>query len=317
MVVSHSADQLNDLRHLWTKDNVSILEQDGTLDASTGIGCFVGQLGKPVQNDQIGCFQDETGEVAWQMEGSSSGGRLVVTPTGVFVANKVSVLHNLTKYDLQTGNLIWQNRKNPFDPYNPISLAFYNNQVQMVTTKPERLLVLDSDGNTLREITNTLSATAFLSTSDVTFIYSNGVKARRADNNETLWYYQDFSRRSDIYPLVTQDKIFGRSNNNTGTAYALDRNTGKLLWQVHDVIYGSNLAYSPEKQRVYALRMDGNLLAINENTGIADIAAYFSPPLVLYVPRSPYGFELAYDQERHILLVALMDSHQLFAFEEE
>ena len=101
-----------------------------------------------------------------------------------------------------------------------------------------------------------------------------------------------------------------------GSAYALDRATGKLLWKTEDIL--GNLAYSPEKQLVYALRNDGNLLAIDEKDGKESIVARFAPvPFIFNIDGSAQAYQLAYDQEEHILMVSLGDSHQLFAFEEK
>jgi outer membrane protein assembly factor BamB len=100
--------------------------------------------------------------------------------------------------------------------------------------------------------------------------------------------------------------------------YALDRETGELLWQISNIVYGSNVAYSPKIQVVYALRDNGDLLAINENTGESSTAAKFSSvPFLFNISENGESYELAYDQEQDILLVALGDSHQLYAFREE
>ncbi len=307
------AEELNGLIQLWSRDDVYVLENGKTLDTSMGIGCFIGGLGTPTIYDQINCFNDETGEIAWQENKSANGGLLASTPNGVLVADYGQSLWNhLTKYDLRSGDLIWRQY---FLDTNPTHLVFFNNQIQLITYKPgDNLWLLDTDGNILKKITR---SDVFLITSDVTFTDETGIRARRTDTNEIIWEYTDMGRLP-FNPVVTQDKIFVRSDIHLGIAYALNRKTGRLLWQVRDIVSNSNLALSPEKHRVYALRKDGDLLAIDENTGVIKVVARFSSPLFLAnINRIEQTYELAYDQEQHILLVSLGDGHQLLAFREQ
>lgn len=315
VVVSHTPEELNGLTQLWSRNDVYELGEDKTLDASSGIACFVGDLGKAQMFNQLVCFKDKTGDVAWKGV-TAMDGLLATTPVGLFIAdlgNSQTYVDwsGLSKYDLQSGTLIW--RKDFIDS-NPIGLLFFDNQVQVIAWKPgQRLWLFDTNGNVLKVINNTY---AFLTTPTVTYSDETGVRAEETGTNNVLWDYADTGIA--FMPIATQDKFFGRSYSYSGTAYALDRSTGKLLWQVRDILYNSNLAYSPEKHFVYALSKDGDLLAINEDTGEINIAAKFSSPLFLsIIDGTAETYELAYDQEQHILLVSFGDSHQLFAFREE
>ena len=316
VLVSHTAEELNGLTQLWSRDDIYELsngDDKKTLDASISIACFIGDLGKPQQYDQLICFNDETGKVKWKGV-TALAGLLAATPVGLFVAdlgNSLSGFSGLNKYDLQSSKLIW--RKDFIDS-NPTGLAFFDNQVQLITWKPgQRLWVFDTNGNILKVINNTH---AFLTTPEVTFFSGTGIRAERTDTGDVLWDYIDTS--FTLTPIFTQDKIFCHSQSYSETAYALDRNTGKVLWRVQDLVDGSSLAYSPEKRRVYALRKDGALLAIDEDTGEINIAAKFSSPLFLpIIDGTAEAYELAYDQQQNILLVSLGDGHQLFAFKEE
>ena len=217
----------------------------------------------------------------------------------------------LSRFELESGILIW--RKDFYDT-NPSQLVFFNNFVQLITWKPGlNLWVLDIDGNVITHIKNT---DAFLTTPEVTFYSVTGIRAVRTGTDEVLWEYSDPAFQ--FMPVITQDKFFCRNESYSGTAYALDRNTGKLLWQVHDIVPSSTLAYSQRKQLVYALRKNGDLLAIDENSGEVSIATKFSStPFLLDIAETAQTYILVYDQEQHILLVSLGDSHQLFAFREE
>jgi len=307
---NHVVEETNGLTELWSRDDVYVMRRDKALDVSMGIGCFIGDLGKALKYDQITCFESETGKILWKKEEAAKNGLLAATPIGVFVAH--TGFHNtLSRYDLQSGNLIW--RKKWYES-NPTDLLFFDNQIQLSTWKPgQDLRVFDTDGNVLKFINNT---DAFLTTPDVTYLTVTGLQAVRTGTNDILWEHIDTGL--SLTPMITQDKILCRSESNSGMAYALDRKTGELLWQVRDIVYSSSLAYSSERQLVYALNNNGDLLAIDENTGETNIAAKFSStPFLLNVAGTAQAYELAYDQKQHILLVSLGDSHQLYAFREE
>jgi outer membrane protein assembly factor BamB len=118
-------------------------------------------------------------------------------------------------------------------------------------------------------------------------------------------------------PVFTEDKIFLRNGADfSGTAYALDRTSGELLWEIPNII--GNVAYSPDQQLVYALREDGDLLRIDENTGNTSAIASFSPgPFIFFDGINPCAYQLAYNEGEHTLVVYLGDSRQLFTFKVE
>jgi hypothetical protein len=127
-------------------------------------------------------------------------------------------------------------------------------------------------------------------TPDVIYVSGPGLKAIKTNTNEVLWHHDTGSSNM---PIFTQDKILCRNERNSGMVYALDRATGELLWQISDIVYSSSIAHSPEKQLVYALRNNGDLLAINENTGEASIAAKFSStPFLFIVAGTAQAYEL-------------------------
>jgi outer membrane protein assembly factor BamB len=274
-----------------------------------GTVCFLGDLGTVSQSNQIVCLDSESGDIKWKRE-TFLGGILVASPQGVFVTH-TSLPNTLSRYNLQSGDMIWREK---WYESNPLHILFFNNQVQLITMKPGRKLwVFDTDGNVVRIMDDT---EAFLTTPEVTYLSENGIRAIRTDTNDVLWHHQD--PILELVPVFTKDKILCRNEGNSGTVYALDRISGELLWQVNDIVYSSSIAHSLKKELVYALRNNGDLLAINENTGETSIAARFSStPFLFIVSGTGQAYELAYDEEKHILLVSLGDGHQLFAFREE
>lgn len=308
--VTHTSQQTNGISELWARDGVYELQGEKRLDASTGIGCFIGDLRNASKYDHVICFDDQTGEVKWT-KGSSPGAFVVVTPEGIFEADLGGPSSGISQYGLENGTQIWQKQ---FLDSNPIGLVFFNNQIQLRTWKPGRKLwVFDPEGNVLKVVNNTY---AFLTTPDVTFTSETGVRAVETNTGAVLWDHVDTGLART--PIVTSNEILCRSESQAGIAYALDRDTGKLLWQVQDILYGSGFAYSPGKHRVYLLRNNGDLLAVDEAAGTITVAARFSSPLFLAIINgTAEAYELAYDQEQGILLISFGDSHQLFAFREE
>lgn len=313
--VNHAAEDVSGLTKLWSRDDIYILGDNKTLDVSMGVGCFVGDLGKALKYDQLTCFDSKTGEILWKQEEATTWGDLAVTSKGVFVTDiaHFTGANILSGYNLHTGDLLWQ--KSWFES-NPVRMRLFDNQIQLITWKPGKdLWVYDTNGKVIKMLNNT---DVFLTTPGVNYVSITGIKAMRSDTNEVLWDHIDTALT--FIPLVTEDKIFYRraSSSSGSSYYALDRRTGNFLWKVPDIVDSSSLAYSPEKRRVYLLQKDGSLLAVDEDTGDTTIAARFSSPLFLsIIDGTAETYELAYDQENHILMISFGDSHQLFAFREE
>jgi hypothetical protein len=132
----------------------------------------------------------------WKKE-SFFNGMLTASPVGIFVAH-TSAPNTLSRYELQSGNLIWREE---WWQSNPIHMLFFDNQVQLITKKPERKLwVFDTDGNVVRVMDDT---EAFLITPEVTYFYENGIQAVRTDTNDILWHYED--PVLNLMPVFTED----------------------------------------------------------------------------------------------------------------
>jgi RHS repeat-associated protein len=100
-----------------------------------------------------------------------------------------------------------------------------------------------------------------------------------------------------------------------GNGQYYDPATGRFL--TRDAKPDSTNPYVPWDPTGALLGPLGLLALVYENTGETSIAVRFSSaPFLLNVAGTAQAYELAYDQEQHILLVSLGDSHQLFAFRE-
>jgi DNA-binding beta-propeller fold protein YncE len=99
-----------------------------------------------------------------------------------------------------------------------------------------------------------------------------------------------------------------------GSLYAIDSASGAVLWKTDGNII-SNIAYSSAKSMVYALSRNGQLLAIDQNSGQQLVLAEFSSvPFILNGEQIAGGYELAFDDSTQVLYVLLGDSRQIFTF---
>jgi hypothetical protein len=307
--INHVIDYVADIDPIWTLDNVYIIwnEQDITMDAGLGKTCFLGDFGKRGFYKTFICLESQSGQLLWMKE-TGVHSTIAVTPNGIFIA--YSSPGQLGKYDLKNGNLIW---KKSLGRTGSIYLNYLDNQIQVATTNPETLWILDTNAEVISKIKGNR---IFLSTKDETYVNLKGLQVLKTGTNQVLWEYIDMQHLTQA-PLFTKDKIFLRNGDNfSGTAYALDRISGKLLWKVSNII--GNLIYSPDKQLVYALHEGGDLLAVDENTGKETKVIEFSP-----APFNPFdgvetsAYQLAYDMEKQLVFVYLGDSRQLFGFKEK
>jgi hypothetical protein len=307
--VSHKVYSLVGIELIWIIENASVHRnyQDTALDSSTGKTCFLGNLNE--QNkyfDHLICLESRSGKVLWNNY-SGIHDEIEVTPDGIFVTYITPA--SVRKYDLQNGKLIWKNKKlgrSQGFTY----LYFQDGQVEMLLLDERTVVLNATDGKAIRTIEGN---SVFVSTRDEILIDFDGLHSMKANTDQMLWKYED--TKIEPAPLFTDNKIFVRRKFSK-TTYALDRNTGALLWEIPKIL--GNYAYSSSKHVVYALRENGELLAIDENSGKEVVIAKFSPAPFIYSDGiHDFGYQLSYDDEEKILIVSTGDSSQLFAFQEK
>jgi outer membrane protein assembly factor BamB len=306
--VIHTLKEFSGVDPIWNIRDayLQINMLDITLDASMGKTCFLGGLGVSDVYKDLVCLDSQSGKVLWNKETWPSA-VFAVTLGGIYVSYNIPA--KVVKYDLQSGNIVWEK---PFGQFvsGPTYLYFINDQVHVLTAD-DNFFVLDTYGNVIKAISG---KRILISTPDETFVNESGLKVFNTKTNDILWEYID--PRLLYAPLFTTDKIFVNGGYDSRQVYALDRKTGTFLWRSNSTIIGG-LAYSPDKHLIYALSEDGNLLAINENNGQENLLARFTPiPFILDGPQVS-SYQIAYDQKTHTIIVALGDSHQIFAFQEK
>lgn len=304
--IKHQAANITGVETIWTLDDVYVLwnTHDRTLDASGGKTCLLGNLGKRGQYKDFICLESSSGQLLWLKENGVHS-TIAVTQDGIIIAYSSGAYVN--KFDFQTGDLVW---RVPLEGTGSIYLYYLDPHVQVSTANPDKLWTLDIDGEIIRMMDGHRT---FISANNETYISLNGLQVLRTDTDQVLWKFTQIQRLRQA-PLFTAEKIFLRSGESfSGTAYALNRANGDVLWEVPYVI--GNLTYSAENQLVYALQEDGSVLAIDENSGQTTVVVQFSPnPFIFLDGVDPCAYQLSYDPIEHILVVYLGDSKQLFAF---
>ena len=305
--ITHTPNVVNaSLQGLWNIKGAFLLwnRLDLPLDAAFGMVCYLGDLEIRDHGERIICLDDLNGEVAWNIQSGTSRS-LVISPDGVIVT--YSSPASVKKYNLQTGDLDW--RKN-LSGSGSLYLQYLNDEIQ-VLTEPEVFWVINPDSTVKYKVGG---RHIFVSTSDVTYISRNGLQAYQSGTDDLLWEFNKF--KGVHAPLFADNKIFLRDGEWQGPLYTLDVQNGKLLWSA-DKIFG-NVVYSPEKKRVYALRENGDLIALDPDNGAETLMVKFtSVSFQADTIYHTYVYHLAYDPSNQILMVSLGDdSNQLFAFKE-
>lgn len=307
--ISHEVSDLVGIEPIWIIENASVHRnyQDTALDSSAGKTCFLGNLNEQHEYlDHLVCLESRSGKVLWNNY-SGIHDEIEVTPDGIFVTYVGPA--SVRKYDFENGNLIWKNKKLGGSPGSTY-LYFQDDQVEVLFLHQRTVVLNATDGEVLRTI---YKESMFVSQHDEILIDFDGLHSMKANTDQTLWKYED--TKIEPAPLFTDNKIFVLRKFSE-TTYALDRNTGALLWEIPKIL--GNYAYSSSKHVVYALRENGELLAIDENSGEEVVIAKFSPaPFIYSDGLHDFGYQLSYDDEEKILIVSTGDSSQLFAFQEK
>jgi outer membrane protein assembly factor BamB len=294
------------IKLIWSKSDVYTVWTtfDITIDARNNRVCFLGGLDTSTDSDVV-CLNGTNGGELWQAD-SGTHRSLAMTTDAIYVIYSNST--GIRKYD--TGKVIWSKRLiGTGSNYLNVS----DEQLQVLTI-PERFWILDLEGNELKSISG---EKIFTSTNQGEFVESGGIQLVKTESDDVIWQFHDFDDVVEMAPLFTSTNVFVRTGQESGSIFAINRENGSFLWQTDNNIV-SNVVYSPSKQAIYALTNDGNLLAIDENSGSTNIIAEFSSvPFVHNGEANVASYQLAYDINEGILFVSLGDSRQLFALKEE
>ena len=150
------------------------------------------------------------------------------------------------------------------------------------------------------------------------FLEFNGLRAVDSNTDETLWFYE-----GSVYPppQFVEEIIMagGGQRNLLGSAVALDRRSGDLLWKYENVI--SNIVvndafafFLKTDARIWGREYvsDAQLVAVDIKTGVLIASLEFDPP-GLTSGSGNFLYNVAVHD--NIVLVHLADGRQLIALQ--
>ena len=305
--ITHTPIKINDfnLKSIWSINDVNVSDR-GTimLGADQEKTCYIGHFGKELEpsRESLICINSNNGLVLWQLEMVKFAESLSVTSNGIFFPySKEGVI----KLDIQNGDFVWQKHLDCCFIH-----SFYVLDDQIQTSDDHNFWILNMDGGVIKK---TGDNHIKVIQPDMTFKIWDGLEAFKTVTDELLWTQPEIYTR---YPLIftkTKGEIFLKSQNTT--AIALNRETGKTLWESSPVI--GNIVYSSFTNRVYALLESGDLIAYDGDSGKATTMVSFSSVPFLVFGDGISSYQMAYDQKEHVLSIAIGDSKQLFGFKEK
>ena len=275
------------LEPLWIQPNVFIeFPVDLGLAVSKNMAFLIGSL-DIITGSRTYALDIFTGKTLWTTEHDVLF-TLYADDDGLYVEESVGQGGNVTKYDPDTGKILWS--RDFWDSGGIMHIFSYNDQLHLYLSPDKHKVLNPSTGRTQLS----------LFPEEPPF-FDYGICGLR---------YQT--------PVYTDGLIFYRSNPSylAGKVCAVDISTGNLRWK-SDIEVISNVVAGDDA--VFVLVESGELLSLDPLTGetVDAISVSFdNTPFTLYNAHSPVGsYYLAYDELNKILLVYLGDSRQLFAFE--
>lgn len=295
----------NNIQAVWSRKDVYTVQSDfrPQMDAGNGLICVLGDIKYPPDN-AVSCIDGISNVVAWEKSTGDST-EIVISPNGVYVSY-IGYSPGLDKYDLN-GELIWTRI---FKGGGIKYFYLYENSVQLFFI-PERFLILDAE--TEEEIEDLKGADVILKTSTEIFTKTIYLESKDAISEKTKWSFE-ISNRLSLKPLFTENYVIMRTGRVIGTAFVVDRKTGRMLFEKEGVI--SNVVYLPESNQIVVMDENGFVLSVDVQSGNETKLVEFSkPPFFLNGEEHVGGYELAFDESLNLLYVLLGDSRQLYAFQ--
>jgi outer membrane protein assembly factor BamB len=145
---------------------------------------------------------------------------------------------------------------------------------------------------------------------DLTFVASPW-QALDTQTGKPLWTLE-LGEELTHTPVLSANRAYLRTERTIGRLLALDRSSGELIWQTGANVI-SNVAAS--ETRAYVLRQIGDLVGLDSQTGTPVMHIQFETrPFRLSYEGTLGGYHVAYDEDADVVIGALGDSYQLFAF---
>lgn len=211
---------------------------------------------------KVAVFNAHTGNPIWQSDYIHHLETLNVSNNHVYVGT----MRYVQAFDLETGQILWQGAKQPWDKKGFLYVYATDEQVQVYDFHQEHLYLLDPQtGTTLEERDY---PQIFFKKGD---IYYSGCRygyktsclaAVNATTNQILWSRR-FKGLVHLWPTFIEDQIL--LINSGGQLFAINNATGEIIWQSE----GLHFVTGPAKQDnlIYAIRSDATIVAFKPETG--------------------------------------------------
>lgn len=310
-LISHSVIESDDmLEQLWSRSNVFTRNENiGTLVAAINEIVFILGSIEPTEEESVLALSALDGTPLWH---STPGIRtaLYATSSALYVGYGGSGL--ITAYDLHTGQILWSEHASGA---RDASYLYVFDQIIHLNSSNHLFHLMKADtGEIIQTLKYVDGHDIFISTDEITFIQQPteaSLQAIETQSGKLIWeanVQQEYIRP----PVFTEEIIFIRTGRGLGSVYAINRQTGNILWHTERNVV-SNVAAT--KSTVFLLTLDGKLLGFDQQGKLITSVRFNPGPFILNGPDAQVGgYYVAIDRDAQMLFVFLGDSNQLFAF---
>lgn len=299
------------LKELWTQHAVYVRDSDlsNFMSATQGKVLILGSL----ESNKAGgvlALDGTNGELVWRGT-PGVGSALYATPSTLYTS-MLSTSGEIEAYDVQTGELLWYNRAK--GTRNVIHLNVFDNLLHANGSNEIFHLMNTDTGEVIEKVEYEYGQDIYVRTDEITFRRrGTSLQAMDTPSGALIWeanvnhsFYQS--------PFFTEKMIFIRTGRAAGQVYAIDRQTGKILWFTEENVVSNNVA--PTASAVYLLTKDGRLVGLDTQSGREVTSVEFEPaPFIINEEEPTGGYYVAVDEKERMLYAQLGDSRQLIAFQ--
>jgi hypothetical protein len=292
-------------KSLWLKNNVYVVWNGFSpmLGATLGKVCFLGGLNNDSENN-LTCLDSKTGDLLWRAT-SGTHTAFYARSDGLYVA--YSGMTGVRKYSLD-GKIIWSKS---LLANGSVYLQSFNDQIHVLVNPDTYYLLKAETGELIRKIEK---QNIIYHDDNQYVVYLSDLRFYSTSDQKIIWSV-NLDNVLELAPLLTKDIVMLRTGRVIGSAYAIDRQTGKVLWITEPNII-STIAYSVSNKKAYFFSRDGRLTEKNISSGQEVVIAQFeNQDFKLNGDAAVGGYEVSLDEANRLLYLYLGDSRQLFTFQ--
>jgi outer membrane protein assembly factor BamB len=301
------------IRELWRHSNLYVVATDygSNLVALEHNLFFAGSLAQD-EAPTLYRINSQTGEVDWKLP-QVFDLPIVITHDSSHLITASGVPVEINAYDAYDGNHLWR-KTLPVAVKGTRYLLLDNNSLY-VNSVPTRFEVMDliNGGNSI-EMSHSIDAYPVFLISNG-YVYhrelANRLQASLESSGAAIWQVK-FDDELIQIPVFTDEIILVRTGDVLGNVYAIDRETGRVLWGFSSNVV-SNIAVSDNN--AYFLTVDSHLRVVNLQTGELIGEVVFAPSLQELEPLDLANRKFYVAASEDIVAVYFGSSRQLFTFQ--